>query len=175
MKRNKIRSEGLYYFFPALLFSRAFSLSIAFSSALSPSIDPNTLRMLALYAASFSRCFSCCTLAKKRASLRSSRIAPLRSCLTCFLSLDASFRSWSGSCARRYDEDVGSNFGIYEGIGIGLCACRRRGRRASLENLRRRLIESLALTSCPWRKARQRHVYEVIWNTPEMTWTTDLP
>ena len=89
------------YLRPALLFSFIFSLSIAFSSALSDSIDPKTRFIRSLYALSFSFCFLCCSAARKRASLRSSRIAPLRSCLYCALTFAASFRSWSGSRFRR--------------------------------------------------------------------------
>ncbi|KAJ7893445.1 hypothetical protein B0H14DRAFT_891544 [Mycena olivaceomarginata] len=131
-----------HYFLPALFFSLLFSLSIAFSSARSVCIDPYTFFKLSLYARSFSTCFFCSTPAKNLASFLSSRIAPLRSCLYWLRSFAASFRSWSGSWRRRYEDLEVSNLGMYVGIGMGLCACRRSGCRASRANLSRRRMVS---------------------------------
>ena len=86
---------------PARFFSFSFSFSIAFCSARSLSREPNTRFKRSLYVLSLSFCFLCCSAARKRASLRSSRIAPLRSCLYCALIFAASFCSWSGSRLRR--------------------------------------------------------------------------
>lgn len=93
--------DVMIYFLPARFLSLNFSFSMAFSSARSLSNEPYTRLMRSLYERSFSFCLFCCSDARKRASLRSSRIAPLRSCLTCALSFAVSFRSWSGSRLRR--------------------------------------------------------------------------
>ena len=78
-------------------FCLAFSLSICFSSARSDVMAPWTRRIFALYALSFSACSRDFSPAKKRLSLRSSRMAPLRSFLYNVRIFFEALRSTSGS------------------------------------------------------------------------------